>query len=897
LDVSDNRIYGADERREEMAAALHRAVEIFSTRSETMFEDVMTNGLRPVADAADLDGIAVFRVICADNGEDTGFGQIYRWNRAKGGPLPVDEEWKVVLRNTAIERWLAALREDACISLRAGSFLEDEALILKPLGTKTCILVPIITFGMLWGVVAFLDTAIERDFDEASLAFLHSAARLCTGAIIREEEEKKAGEAFRALERSKEMTDGLNNLATLFLSYSIDSFEELMTAGAGLIVDVLDIDRLSVWRNHVKPDGLHSSQIFRWDRVSGGTTPPTLPDVRYADYAPNWETLFAEGGAANGPVRLMTAREAATLQSFGIVSAFVAPVFINGAFWGAALFEDRLNERTFDEDSAEMMRSAAFLFANTVMRAEMERSVARAEELTKLMLDATPLCCQLWDKNVKIIDCNKAAVELYGLRNKQEYMSRFSELLPEVQPDGQRSAEKAAMFVHKAFSEGYCRFEWMHRMPDGTPMPTEVTLVRVKYKDDYVVAGYTRDLREYKRMMEKIEDSFLVVQKASRAKSDFLSNMSHEMRTPMNAIIGMTKVAMHMKDTERKDYALRKIEEAAEHLLGIINDILDMSKIEAAKLELTAIAFDLQSTLQKIAAIMSFPIEEKRQNFSIHFSKDLPSLYIGDDQRLSQILVNLLSNAVKFTPEEGTISIDISLNEEKDGVCELCFVVSDSGIGISPEQQKKLFSAFEQADSGTTRKFGGTGLGLAISKRIIELMGGKILIDSDIGKGSRFVFTVKLLRAGPHARADGGDGAETNAEDRGGEFSGKRVLLAEDIEINREILTSLLDGTGLAIDIAENGREALEMIQKDPGLYDLVFMDIQMPEMDGYEATRRIRALPAERGGNLPIIAMTANVFKDDVENCLAAGMDGHIGKPLDVDIVLETLRRYLWKR
>ena len=302
--------------------------------------------------------------------------------------------------------------------------------------------------------------------------------------------------------------------------------------------------------------------------------------------------------------------------------------------------------------------------------------------------------------------------------------------------------------------------------------------------------------------------------------------------------------------------------------------------------------------LQSVMSVINFRVEEKQQIFLIYVDDRIPQYVIGDAQRLAQVIMNLLSNAVKFTPEGGKIYFDVSLIDEKDGICELRLTVTDTGIGISPEQQKRLFHAFEQAESGISRKFGGTGLGLSISKRIVELMNGKIWAESELGKGSQFIFTVKIKRS------ENGSVLLTRKEDtvpyEGYEaeqkkvFPGRKVLVAEDVEINREILIALLEDTELIIDCAENGKEAVEMITAEPEKYDLVLMDMQMPEMDGLEATRIIRNLHLQRERKLPIIAMTANVFKSDIEECLAAGMDGHIGKPLKLSEVLSCLQKYL---
>jgi len=388
---------------------------------------------------------------------------------------------------------------------------------------------------------------------------------------------------------------------------------------------------------------------------------------------------------------------------------------------------------------------------------------------------------------------------------------------------------------------------------------------------------------------------------ASEAKSRFIANMSHEMRTPLNAITGMTAIGKSAKELERKDYALDKIKDASTHLLGVINDVLDISKIEANMLELSPVEFNFEKMLQNTAAVINFRVDEKQQKLSVHIDDKIPKTLIADDQRLAQVITNLFSNAVKFTPEKGSITLDARcIGEEKD-IYTIQISVTDTGIGISSEQQKRLFKSFQQAESSTTRKYGGTGLGLAISKSIVELMGGKIWVVSEPEKGSTFTFTI-MAKRGKAAEivnehtAGGARQAEETRMDISGLFAGRRVLLVEDVEINREIVLSLLEPTQLEIDCAENGAEAVRMFSEAPDKYELIFMDVQMPEMDGYEATRRIRSLDNPNGKTVPIVAMTANAFREDIEECLAAGMDDHIGKPIDFEKVIEKLCAYLPK-
>jgi len=379
------------------------------------------------------------------------------------------------------------------------------------------------------------------------------------------------------------------------------------------------------------------------------------------------------------------------------------------------------------------------------------------------------------------------------------------------------------------------------------------------------------------------------------SKDAFLARMSHEMRTPMNAIIGMANIARGTEDGQKKVYCLDRIDEAANHLLGVINDVLDMSKIGADKLELSETDFLLSDLLRQVHTIIGYKIEQKEQHLRIEIGEDVPKALVADRQRLAQVIANLLSNANKFTAENGHILLRVErlAAEERNAQdrIELRFTVEDDGIGISPEQQKKLFQAFEQGDGSISRRYGGTGLGLVISKRIVELMGGRIWIESEEGQGTRFLFTIRS-RIGSTPEA-----AEETMVPRDAapvDYSGKRILLAEDAPLNREIVIELLRDTGLEIVVAENGRIACELFAAAPETFNMIFMDIQMPEMDGYEAVRRIRAMDIPWAAAIPIVAMTANVFREDIENCHAAGMNDHLGKPLAEGMLLSKLKEYL---
>ena len=398
------------------------------------------------------------------------------------------------------------------------------------------------------------------------------------------------------------------------------------------------------------------------------------------------------------------------------------------------------------------------------------------------------------------------------------------------------------------------------------------------------------DTTEIVSARHEAEQALDIAERSSRAKTDFLARISHEMRTPMNAIRGMTEIYGKTSDINRKDYCVEKIDEASRDMIEVINSILDMSQFESGTLRLSEKECSLKKIVDRASDKIKPHLGARSQKLSVDIGANVPKTIVTDETRLAQVLVNLLSNALKHSGDGGEIFLFVQAVTENQ--CRaLQFTVKDNGTGISEEDQERLFIPFEQLDGASTRKVGGMGLGLAVSKRLINLMGGDIRVESKLGKGSSFIFKIPCEVNEKTAKKQM-PGAESQSND--GIFKGRKILIVEDIEINREIVISLLEHTGIETDIAENGAEAVEKFTRAPNAYDLILMDINMPVMDGYQATARIRNSGFVNSLTIPIVAMTSNTFSEDIEKCLAAGINSHLAKPIDLALVIACLKEYL---
>jgi PAS domain S-box-containing protein len=1012
----------------------------------------------------------------------------------------------------------------------------------------------------------------------------------------------------KALEDSKKMLEMLNKAAITFVSQSEESFEKRIEDGVRAICDMAELDRFCIFRNLAMPDGLHTLQVYRWDREAGGTMEidPTLKDVTYAKMAPRWEEVLASNEIVNGPVKTMP--ESAMLQSFGVVSALVVPLFIKNAFWGFALFEDRHSERYFDKEQVEMMRSAAFLCANVFIQRQMELEVTESNKLSNSMLDAVPVAIVILGENGNVLNCNEAATKMFEC-TKRQFIENFFELSPEYQPDGSKSIERAKELASHIFTDcSKLAFEWIHTSFSGKIIPCEVTITWVKHKGRYLGLVYIYDLRNIKKIeaavteaqemtraiteanpmayvlfdenyqpidcneaivkmlgakskqylldnyftlfsperqsfdnknskeeakvlldktvregkrtfewdmksasgeiipveniltllvlkhkkfiisfkydlrnrkillnklasklelqksiteisenfilyedinksidlaldklgenlnvsrmvvfhvdyenkkvyavnqwyandkvpMVKIElfDNFTTekllfpidlensqrlmiscsdtssepkfsllksmgissfiyaplyvegtlwgvacaencilkhewtedettffatvssimsgaimrnvystrlqqsldkVVALSKSKDDFLSKISHEIRTPMNAILGIAEIQLQNETAPQKKEALSIIHNSGKALLHIVNDLLDLSKIEAKKMEIVPVKYEVASLINDTVQLYASRIEKKLIKFSLKVDENIPAELLGDELRIKQILNNILSNAFKYT-EAGEILMSVTTEKIKgqDSDIMMVFRISDTGQGMTAEQQSRIFDEYYRFNLINNRTVGGTGLGMTIVQNLVTIMGGKISIESEVNKGS--AFTISLPQKVVSTKILGKELAENLQDFQIGNFMQIRkqnitrksmaygsVLVVDDLESNLYVAKSFLEPYDLSIETAISGFEAIEKV-KSGKIYDIIFMDHMMPKMDGIEAVKIIRSMGYEE----PIIALTANAIVGQAEIFLESGFDAFISKPIDAKQLDAELNKFIYDK
>ncbi|MCL1836132.1 MAG: ATP-binding protein [Treponema sp.] len=699
------------------------------------------------------------------------------------------------------------------------------------------------------------------------------------------------------IEQGASLLNTVNHAATILLQSEIDEFNSNLHRCMGMMAESVVADRVCIWKNHIKSGKLYCTQIHEWlgDAESQIDLDLTI-DVSYGDTLPGWERTLSRGDCINSLVRDMSPEEQAQLAPQGIKALFVAPVFVHDKFWGYVGFDNCHSEKILSESEEFTLRSGSMLIATALLRNEMTLSIR--DTAAKLEAVIAGYAGIIWcvDTENKITLFNGMYLNELGFPPDYYEGMKIEAALLDRRFFGIHET------VPKTFAEGP---QDLSTEIEGKVYRTRTTPIYNDKGRVVNVVGTFDDVTERNKMQMELKAALKEAQEANNAKTSFLARMSHEMRTPLNAVIGLSTLMMEDKSLVEEVLSnLEKINSAGSTLLSTVNDILDISKIEAGKFEIIPVQYDIPSLINDAITQSIMRIGDKPIQFRLDINGNLPSRLYGDDLRVKQVLNNLLSNAFKYTWDG---SVELGVNCERDGdTVWMTITVKDTGMGIRKEDMDSLFADYVQMDTSANRKIEGTGLGLSITKKIAVMMDGTVDVQSEYGKGS--VFTVKLRQGYVNDSVIGDEvvnslkGFHYSDQKRRRSFrtarvnlSYARVLLVDDVTTNLDVAKGMMKPYGMQIDCVTSGQDAINMIRAESVRYNAIFMDHMMPDMDGIEATRIIREeIGTEYAKNIPIIALTANAILGNEALFLDKGFQAFLTKPIEIERLDMVIREWV---
>ncbi|MCL2664305.1 MAG: ATP-binding protein [Defluviitaleaceae bacterium] len=688
-----------------------------------------------------------------------------------------------------------------------------------------------------------------------------------------------------------ELLNVINRIAVLLLAASNDeNFEESLINGMSLIGQCLGVDFVQIWPNLTKDGVLQFSLQYKWLSEIGKKAPPIKIGTAVT-YSERWLKLFDEGGLINGPLSALPQEDRDLLGPLGITSTVTIPLYQQNVFWGVFCVDDCVQERYFTEGELNLLSSAGLMLVNAIHRNKYSVDMRMQLAKMNLVLKATKI--GLWNMEVLKDDplspsnffmWSEDFRDMLGFTAEEEFPNVLGSWSDRLHPDDAKKTI-AALEKHLYDKTGKIPYEEEFRMKvkSGEYRYFRATGTTVRDENGCAlrIAGALQDITDEKKLLHDLETEKEAAHNANKAKSVFLANMSHEIRTPMNAILGMSEILGHEILSERQVGYVNDIKSSAQALLAIINDILDMSKIEAGKLELNPVDYIYDQFADNIVSMFSHVASNRGLDFVYETSGRIPECLFGDDIRLRQALTNICGNAFKFT-EVGHVKLSVVAAGGK-----LIFKVEDTGSGIKKEDLPKLFSAFTQVDKNKNRGVVGTGLGLAITKAFVEMMGGSISVESEYGLGTAFTISIPIVEGD----VDNIRHTDTSNMVQAISAPDAKILVTDDNGFNLKVASGLLGLMDIDAELADSGAKAISLVQKND--YDIVFMDHMMPEMDGIETVKKIRELGGKYE-NLLIIALTANAISGAREMFLVNGFDDFVSKPIDAVELQEVVLRYL---